>query len=95
MRLPLLLSFISTVAFGIQVLIFAYLYSSHRVRFFQYLLLAWGAHTLSKGLKVVDVAVFDLPYPSLATGMANVAAVGFVLAAALAHRWNYRLRAAT
>ena len=92
MPVPLVLTFVSTVAFAIQLLIFAYLYSSHRVRFFQYLLLAWGAYTLSKGLKLVDVLVFDLQEPSIATGVATVAAVGFILAAALAYRWNYRLR---
>src|SRR5438128_9405892 len=93
MPVPLLLTFVSTVAFAIQLLIFAYLYSSHRVRFFQYLLLAWGAYTLSKGLKLVDVLVFDLEQSSVPTGVATVAAVGFMLAAGLAYRWNYRLRA--
>src|SRR5437867_4328898 len=92
MPVPLLLTFVSTVAFAIQLLIFAYLYSSHRVRFFQYLLLAWGAYTLSKGLKLVDVLVFDLEQSSVPTGVATVAAVGFMLAAGLAYRWNYRLR---
>jgi hypothetical protein len=88
MPVPLVLTFVSTVAFAIQLLIFAYLYSSHRVRFFQYLLCAWGAYTLSKGLKLVDVLVFGLEEPSIATGVATVAAVGFMLAAALASpRW--------
>jgi signal transduction histidine kinase len=87
----LMLTFVSTVAFAIQLLIFAYLYSSHRVRFFQYLLLAWGAYTLSKGLKLVDVLVLDIDQLSFAAGMATVAAVGFTLAAAFAHRWDYRL----
>jgi signal transduction histidine kinase len=93
MPLPLTLTFVSTVAFAIQLLIFAYLYSSHRVRFFQYLLLAWGAYTLSKGLKLVDVLVLDIYHPSFATEVTSVAAVGFMLAAAFAHRWDYRLRA--
>jgi signal transduction histidine kinase len=92
MPVPLTLTFVSTVAFAIQLLIFAYLYSSHRVRFFQYLLLAWGAYTLSKGLKLVDVLVLNIDGPSFATGVASVAAVGFMLAAAFAHRWDYRLR---
>src|ERR671924_1475320 len=92
MPVPLVLTFVSMVAFAIQLLIFAYLYSSHRVRFFQYLLLAWGAYTLSKGLKLVDLLVFDLQQPSVATGVATVAAVGFILAAAIAHRWDYHLR---
>ena len=93
MPVPLVLTFVSTVAFAIQLMIFAYLYSSHRVRFFQYLLLAWGGYTLSKGLKLVDVLALDLDRPSFGTEVAIVAAVGFTLAAALAHRWDYRLRA--
>jgi signal transduction histidine kinase len=92
MPAPLTLTFISTVAFAIQLLIFAYLYSSHRVRFFQYLLLAWGAYTLSKGLKLVDLVVLGSDQTSFATGVVTVAAVGFTLAASFAHRWDYRLR---
>src|SRR5712664_176324 len=92
MPAPLILTFVSTLAFAIQLLIFAYLYSSHRVRFFQYLLLAWGAYTLSKGLRLVDGLVLDVHHPSFATDAATVAAVGFTLAAAFAHRWDYRLR---
>ena len=92
MPIPLALTFVSTVAFAIQLLLFAYLYSSHRVRFFQYLLLAWGAYTLSKGLKLVDALVLNLDHASFATAVATVAAVGFMLAAAFAHRWDYRLR---
>ena len=83
MSVPLMLTFVSTVVFAIQLLIFAYLYSSHRVRFFRYLLLAWGAYTLSKGLKLVDVFVLRLSQPSLATDVTTVAAVGFTLAAAV------------
>ena len=93
MSVPLMLTFVSTVAFAIQLLIFAYLYSSHRVRFFQYLLLAWGAYTLSKGLKARGRAVLDVDHPSFVTDVATVAAVGLTLAAAFAHRWDYRLHA--
>ncbi len=92
MPAPLALAFVSAAAFAIQLLIFAYLYSSHRLRFFQYLLLAWGAYTLSKGLKLVDALLLGIDHMSVATGVATVAAVGFMLAAALAHRWDYRLR---
>src|SRR2546426_6288804 len=92
MPVPLILTFVSTVAFAIQLLIFAYLYSSHRVRFFQYLLVSWGAYTLSKGLKVIDVFLLNTDHPSFATEVATVAAVAFTLAAAFAHRWDYRLR---
>src|SRR5215470_12437105 len=93
MPAPLVLTFVSTVAFAVQLLIFAYLYQSHRVRFFQYLLLAWGSYTLSKGLKLVDVLVLDVDHPSFITDLTTVAAVGFTLAAGLAHRRGYRLRA--
>ena len=93
MPVSLALTFVSMVAFAIQLLIFAYLYSSHRVRFFQYLLLAWGAYTLSKGLKLVDVLVLQLDQSSFITELAPIAAVGFTLAAAFAHRWDYRLSA--
>jgi signal transduction histidine kinase len=92
MQAPLVLTFISTVAFAIQLLIFAYLYSSHRVRFFQYLLLAWSAYTLSKGLRLVDGVFLAAQHPSVATDLATVAAVGLTLAASFAHRWDYRLR---
>jgi signal transduction histidine kinase len=91
MPAPLILTFVSTVAFAVQLMIFVYLYQSHRLRSFQYLLLAWGAYTLSKGLKLVDVLVLDVDHPSLVTDFATVAAVGLTLAAALAHRWGYRL----
>src|SRR5262245_2392881 len=91
MPVPMVLTFVSTVAFAIQLLIFAYLYSSHRLRFFQYLLLAWGACTLSKGLKLVDVFLFDVEHHSVASDIGTVAAVGLMLVAALAYRWDYRL----
>jgi signal transduction histidine kinase len=92
MPVPLMLTFVSTVAFAIQLLIFTYLYSSHRVRFFQYLLLAWGAYTVSKGFKLADVLLLDTERATFATVVATVAGVGFTLAAAFAHRWEYRLR---
>lgn len=92
MSLPLTLTFVSTVAFAIQFVIFAYLYSSHRVRFFSYLLWAWGAYTLSKGLYLVDALVPGLGSAAdVGIAIATVAAAGFTLAAALAHRWDYRL----
>ena len=86
-----ILTFVSTLAFAIQLLIFAYLYSSHRVRFFHYLLWAWGAYTLSKGIKLLDVLTPGVPLLGLAIDVATVAAVGLTLAAALAQRWDYRL----
>jgi hypothetical protein len=71
MSLPLMITFVSTLAFAIQLLIFAYLYSSHRVRFFHYLLWAWGAYTLSKGIKLFDVLVVDGAPVTFATGRAT------------------------
>jgi len=89
MSVPLMLAFVSTLAFAIQLLIFAYLYSSHHVRFFQYLLWAWGAYTISKGAKLLDTLVPSFDALTLFLGgVATVGAVGFTLAAALAHRWN-------
>jgi signal transduction histidine kinase len=87
-----MLTFISTLAFAIQFLIFVYLYASYRIRFFQYLLWAWGFFTLSKGLKLTGVVL--LPWLQLdplmnATG---IAAQVCVLAAGLAYRWDYRMR---
>src|SRR5438094_4846909 len=93
MRGRLIVPFAWTVAFAVQLLIFAYLDSSHRVRFFQYLLLAWGAYTLSKGLKLVDVLVLGVDHPSFVTDLTTVGAVGLTLAAGFAHRWAYRLHA--
>src|SRR5688500_14201556 len=93
MSVPLILPFVSTYAFAIQFMIFAYLYSSHRVRFFQYLLFAWGAYTVSKGLKLVEAVTPELaPITTVCIVVATIAATGFTVAAALAHRWDYRLR---
>jgi signal transduction histidine kinase len=89
---PLLLTFVSTLAFGLQFLIFVYLYPSHRVRFFNYLVWAWGCFILSKGLKLCDVVpacAVDL------SGLMNAAAVAgqfFIVAAALAYRSEYAIR---
>src|SRR5262245_8827456 len=91
MPAPMILTCVSMVAFAIQLLIFVYLYQSHRVRFFQYLLLAWGAYTLSKALKLFDVLVLQMDQSSFVTELAPIAAVGLTLAAAFAHRWDYRL----
>jgi two-component system sensor histidine kinase HydH len=92
MPISLLLAFVSTLAFAIQFLIFAYLYSSHRVRFFNYLLWAWGCFTLSKGVKLVEAMLpgaVDLSGP---TNVASVAAPLLILAAALAYRTGYTIR---
>ena len=92
MPVSLLLTFVSTLAFGIQFLIFVYLYPSHRVRFFNYLVWAWGFFVLSKGLKLLETilaAAVDLG------GLMSAAFVGaqfFIVAAALAYRYDYAIR---
>jgi signal transduction histidine kinase len=89
---PLMLSFVSTLALAIQFFIFVYLYSSHRVRFFLYLLWAWGFFTLSKGLKLVETVLPIGPLGDALISVAGVAALACVVAAALAYRWDYRVR---
>lgn len=92
MPTSLLLTFVSTLAFSIQFLIFVYLYSSHRVRFFNYLLWAWGCFTLSKGLKLVEAV---LPGAIDLSALVNATTVGaqfFILVAAFAYRSDYVIR---
>src|SRR5512145_1851023 len=89
---PLMLTFVSTLAFAFQFLIFAYLYTTHRIRFFQYLLWAWGFFTLSKGLKLVEVAFSGASLVDPLMSAAGVAAQFWLLAGALAYRWDYRVR---
>lgn len=92
MPVTLMLTFVSTLAFAVQFLIFVYVYASHRVPFFLYLLWAWGFYTVSKGLKLAEAVLpagvtFD-PVMSVA----GVGAQAFILAAALAYQGDYRIR---
>src|SRR5437867_6875387 len=85
------LTFASAVTLTLQFLIFAYLYSSHRVRFFHYLLLAWGLMSVAKGLHLARTFLPDL---DLLGGLINAtffAATLLVLAGGLAFRSNYRI----
>src|SRR5262245_14469783 len=84
-------SFVSTLAFGIQFLIFVYLYSTHRVDFFRYLLWAWAFFTASRGLRLLRLTMS--PHAGI-TGLIHVAGVlgvFCVLSAALLYRWNHRM----
>ncbi len=88
----IILSFVSTVALSIQFLIFIYLYSSHRVRFFRYLVWAWGFFV---ALKTLSLTRQFFPEASGVGGLMNAAgATGnlLVLASGLAFRWDYRIR---
>jgi signal transduction histidine kinase len=91
MPVPLLLTFVSTLAFGIQFLIFVYLYPSHRVRFFNYLVWAWGFLTLSKGLKLVEMALPAAGDLGALMAADYVLAQFFIAAAALAYRYDYAI----
>ena len=92
MPIQLMPTFLSTLAFGIQFLIFVYLYSSHRVLFFRYLLWAWGFFTLSRGLRLVRVFVPGTLGLTELMQAASVMAVFCVLSAGLLYRWDYRLK---
>jgi signal transduction histidine kinase len=86
------LTFASALGVTIQFLIFAYLYSSHRVRFFQYLLTAWGLMSAAKGLHLARTFV---PGAHILGGLINSAFFGatlLILAAGLAFRSEYRIR---
>src|SRR5713101_4228532 len=84
--------FLSALAFGIQFLIFVYLYSSHRVLFFRYLVWAWGFFTLSRGLRLLRVFVPGTVGLTELLQAASVMAVFCVLSAGPLYRWDYRLK---
>src|SRR5438093_9835743 len=92
MPLPLTLNVMAAVALGFQFLIFLYLYRANRVRFFRYVVWAWGCFLVHK---VLIGAQYALPHPAVLGGMAAVVGIiGTVLiaAAGLAFRWNYTVR---
>jgi signal transduction histidine kinase len=82
----------SALTLTLQFLIFAYLYSSHRVRFFRYLLLAWGLMSLAKGLHVGQILIPDLEILGALINAAFVGATLLVLAGGLAFRFDYQIR---
>src|SRR2546428_3599420 len=84
--------FLSALAFGTQFLIFVYLYSSHRVLFFRYLVWAWGFFTLSRGLRLLRVFVPGTIGLTELMQAASVMAVFCVLSAGLLPRWGYLLK---
>src|SRR5713226_2000474 len=84
--------FLSALAFGIQFSILVYLYASHRVLFFRYLVWAWGFFTLSRGLRLLRVFVPGTVGLTELLQAASVMAVFCVLSAGLLYRWDYRLK---
>jgi signal transduction histidine kinase len=94
MPVPLFLKLSAAIIFGIQFLIFAYLYSSHRVPFFRYLVWAWGLFVIAKvsALSVMLVPEASVPALAFVADFDGVLADLAVLAAALAFGWGYRVR---
>ena len=85
------LTFASALTLTLQFLIFAYLYSFHRARFFHYLLLAWGLMSLAKGLYLARAFVPDLDVLSALINATFFVSTLLVLAGGLAFRTDYRI----
>src|SRR5712671_7833629 len=85
------LVFAAALSLTLQFLIFAYLYSFHRARFFHYLLLAWGLMSLAKGLYLARAFVPDLDVLTALINATFFVATLLVLAGGLAFRTDYRV----
>jgi two-component system sensor histidine kinase HydH len=92
MSTAMTLKFVTSVALYAQLLILIYLYSSHRARFFRYLVWAWSLFVVSKGAYMVQHflpgAMGVLPLLHAAGNAGDL----FILAAGLAYRGDYRIR---
>ena len=86
------LAFASALTLTLQFLIFAYLYSSHRVRFFQYLLTAWGLMSVAKGLHLARSLVPGVEILGSLISAVFFGATLLILAAGLAFRYDYRIQ---
>src|SRR5262245_43209485 len=93
MPVPLFLKLCAAVIFGIQFLIFVYLYASHRVPFFRYLVWAWGLFVVAKvsALSVAMVPEASGGILAFVGDFDGVLADLAVVAAALAFGWGYRV----
>ena len=85
------LVFAAALSLTLQFLIFVYLYSFHRARFFHYLLLAWGLMSLCKGLYLARAFVPSLDVLSALVSATAFVATLLVLAGGLAFRTDYRI----
>ena len=85
------LVFAAALSLTLQFLIFVYLYSFHRARFFHYLLLAWGLMSLCKGLYLARAFVPSLDVLSALVSGTSFVATLLVLAGGLAFRTDYRI----
>src|SRR5258708_32655771 len=91
MPMTSVLTLASAFTLTLQFLIFVYLYSFHRARFFHYLLLAWGLMSLAKGLHLARAFV---PHPDALSALVNATffvSTLLVLAGGLAFRTDYRI----
>jgi two-component system sensor histidine kinase HydH len=91
MPISVALSFASVFTLTIQCLVFAYIYSTHRVRFFRYLLWAWGLMSVAKGLHLAGALYPDRDILGALINPVFFGATLLVLAAGLAFRYNYRI----
>jgi signal transduction histidine kinase len=92
MPVAITLKFVTTVALYIQLLILIYLYSSHRVCFFRYLVWAWSLFVVSKASYVIQHF-----FPEADGVIPLLNAVGsagdlLILAAGLAYRKDFHIR---
>jgi two-component system sensor histidine kinase HydH len=85
------LVFAAALSLTLQFLIFVYLYSFHRARFFHYLLLAWGLMSLCKGLYLARAFFPSLDVLSALVSGTSFVATLLVLAGGLAFRTDYRI----
>src|SRR5262245_6587640 len=92
MPVSVTLSLVAAIALAVQLKIFIYIYLSNRVRFFRYLIWAWGCYV---GSEVFEVAHYFLPAaPALVQTTVFLATMRdfLILASALALRRNYSIR---
>src|SRR5262249_26727318 len=92
MPVSVTLSLVAAIALAVQLKIFIYIYLSNRVRFFRYLVWAWGCYV---GSEVCEVAHYFLPAaPALVQTTVFLATMRdfLILASALALRRNYSIR---
>jgi signal transduction histidine kinase len=92
MPVSVTLNLVAAVALAVQLKIFIYLYLSNRVRFFRYLVWAWGCYV---GSKTFELASYFVPgAPPLVEATVWLGTIGdfLILASALALRWNYSIR---
>jgi len=89
---PIMQNLITTMALAIQCLIFIYLYTSYRARFFRYCIYAWGLMTTLKVLTLTSQFWPMVEGLEVWSRTIGILSYGLLLAAGLAFRWQYRLR---